>query len=99
MVLDAKYKRLGSYEKVSKVDNNDIHQVITYMNSLHVRKGGFVAPLEQKQNQIPTSRLKDSTSTLSIFGIEISKTSSSYVDFCEQMKGLENVFVESLKMI
>ena len=99
MVLDAKYKRLGGYEKVSKVDNNDIHQVITYMNSLHVRKGGFVAPLEQKQNQIPTSRLKDSTSTLSIFGIEISKTSSSYVDFCEQMKGLENVFVESLKMI
>lgn len=97
MVLDAKYKRLGSYEKVSKVDNNDIHQVITYMNSLHVRKGGFVAPLEQKHNQIPTSRLKDSTSTLSIFGIEISKTSSSYVDFCEQMKGLENVFVESLK--
>jgi 5-methylcytosine-specific restriction endonuclease McrBC regulatory subunit McrC len=98
MVLDAKYKRLNSYEKVSKVDNNDIHQVITYMNSLHVQKGGFVAPLEQKQDKIPTSRLKDSTSTLSIFGIEISKTSTSYVDFCEQMKELENIFVESLKL-
>lgn len=99
MVLDAKYKRLGGYDKVSKVDNNDIHQVITYMNSLHVQRGGFVAPLEQKQNKIPTSRLKDSTSTLSIFGIEISKVASSYADFCEHMKELECTFVNSLKAL
>lgn len=96
MVLDAKYKRLGSYDKVSKVGDNDINQVITYMNSLHVNKGGFVAPLEQRQEKIPTSRLKDSTSTLSIFGVEISKTTSSYIDFCEHMKKLEDIFVKSL---
>ena len=99
MVLDAKYKRLGGYDKVSKVDSNDIHQVITYMNSLRVRKGGFVAPLEQKQNKIPTSRLKDSTSTLSIFGIEISKVASSYAAFCEHMKELERTFVNSLNAL
>ncbi len=96
MVLDAKYKRLGSYDKVSKVGNNDINQVITYMNSLHVKKGGFVAPLEQCQEGIPTSRLKDSISTLSIFGVEISKTASSYVDFCESMKKKEDAFIKSL---
>lgn len=96
MVLDAKYKRLGSYDKVSKVGNNDINQVITYMNSLHVKKGGFVAPLEQCQDGIPTSRLKDSISTLSIFGVEISKTASSYVDFCESMKKKEDAFIKSL---
>ena len=96
MVLDAKYKRLGSYEKVSKVDEDDIHQVMAYMTTLHVNKGGFIAPLECKQTKIPTSRLKDSTSTLSIYGIEISKTASSYTDFCAKMKEMEAVFVKSL---
>jgi 5-methylcytosine-specific restriction endonuclease McrBC regulatory subunit McrC len=97
-VLDAKYKRLGSYDKVSKVDRDDVHQVIAYINALHATRGGFIAPLEQKQAKVPTSRLKDSASTLSIFGIEISKTASSYADFCEKMKGMEKAFVESLKI-
>lgn len=96
MVLDAKYKRLGSYKKVSKVDKDDVHQVIAYMTPLHVNKGGFIAPLEHKQMKIPTSRLKGSTSTLSIFGIEISKTASSYTDFCNKMKEMEAVFVKSI---
>lgn len=96
MVLDAKYKRLGCYDKVSKVDGDDIHQVMAYMTTLKVDKGGFVAPLEQKQLKVPTSRFKGSSSTLSIYGIEISKTATSYVDFCEKMKEMECVFVESL---
>ena len=97
-VLDAKYKRLGSYDKVSKVDRDDVHQVIAYINALHATRGGFVAPLEQKQEEVPTSRLKDSVSMLSIYGIEISKTASSYADFCEKMKGKEIAFVKSLKI-
>ena len=96
MVLDVKYKRLGCYEKVSKVDGDDIHQVMAYMTTLKVDKGGFVVPLEQKQFKVPTSRLKGSSATLSIYGIEISKTATSYVDFCEKMKEMECVFVESL---
>ncbi len=98
IVLDAKYKRLGSYEKVSSVGDDDVNQVITYMNALHARRGGFIAPLEKKQIKIPTSHLKDSTATLSIFGIEISKTSKSYVDFQEIMKEAECIFVKSLGM-
>lgn len=96
MVLDAKYKRLGSYERVSKVDKDDVHQVMAYMTTLQVNKGGFIAPLEHKQMKIPTSRLKGSNSTLSIFGIEISKTASSYTDFCNKMKEMEAVFVKSI---
>ena len=42
MVLDAKYKRLGSYDKVSKLDRNDVHQVITYMTALKADRGGDV---------------------------------------------------------
>lgn len=96
MVLDAKYKRLGSYDRVSKVDGDDIHQVMAYMTTLRVDRGGFVAPLEQKQIKVPTSHLKGSTATLSIFGIEISKTASSYADFCEKMKEMEMAFVKSV---
>ncbi len=96
MVLDAKYKRLGSYEKVSKVDPDDVHQIMAYMTTLHVRRGGFIAPLEHKQEMIPSSHLKDSSASLSIFGIEISKTASSYTDFCEKMKIMEENFVDSI---
>lgn len=98
MVLDAKYKRLGSYDKVSKLDRNDVHQVIAYMTTLKVNRGGFVAPLEQKQSKVPTSHLKGSAATLSIFGIEICKSATSYSDFCEKMREMEDEFVESLSL-
>lgn len=95
-VLDAKYKRLGSYEKVSNVGPDDVHQLIAYINALHASRGGFIAPLEKKQEKVPTSRLKDSTSTLSIFGIEICKTASTYSDFCKKMQNNERAFLTSL---
>lgn len=98
MVLDAKYKRLGGYERVAQVDREDVHQVMAYVSTLHATKGGFVAPLEQKQVLIPTSKLKGMPATLSIFGIEISKTASSYQDFCTQMKAMEATFVKSLNL-
>jgi hypothetical protein len=83
---------------VAQVDNSDIDQVITYMTALHVDRGGFIAPLEQPQVKVPTSHLKGKVATLSIFGIEIAKTSSSYADFCAQMKAMETTFVESLNL-
>ncbi len=97
MVLDAKYKRLGSYDKVSEVNRNDIHQVMAYMTTLKVNRGGFVAPLAQKQSKVPTSRLQGSMATLSIFGIEICKSATSYAEFCEKMGEMEAEFVESLR--
>lgn len=97
MVLDAKYKRLGSYDKVSKLDRNDVPQVMAYMTTLKVNRGGFVAPLKQKQSKVPTSRIQWSMATLSIFGIEICKSATSYSDFCEKMGEMEDGFVESLK--
>ena len=98
MVLDAKYKRLGSYENVAKVEPADVHQVITYMNNLKVDKGGFISPLENHQATIPTAKLKDRSATMSIFGIEICKNATSYADFCERMKEKEQEFVKSLNL-
>lgn len=97
-MLDAKYKRLGSYDNVARIDRDDIHQVISYMGALKATKGGFVSPLEKKQTIIPTKKLKDSTSTLSIFGVEICRTAHSYADFCAQMKIKEQELIESLHL-
>lgn len=58
VVLDAKYKRLGSYDNVARIDRDDIHQVISYMGALKATKGGFVSPLEKKQTIIPTKKTK-----------------------------------------
>ena len=99
IVLDAKYKRLGSYEDVAKVGRDDIHQVIAYVNALDAKRGGFVSPLVNKQAVIPTKHIKGSNSTLSIFGIEICKSAKSYSDYCDMMKMNEKEFVESLNMV
>lgn len=96
IVLDAKYKRLGSYSKVSKVDRDDVHQLIAYMNRLRTARGGFVAPLMQPQSQVPTSRLHGSSSTISIFGIEVCRGATDYKDFCSRMEVNEKVFIASL---
>lgn len=96
MVLDAKYKQLSSYSRVSEVARDDVHQLISYIIALHVEKGGFVAPLQQEQSEIPTSYLKGYTASLSIFGIEIIKDAISYADFCEKMKKTEATFIKSI---
>jgi 5-methylcytosine-specific restriction endonuclease McrBC regulatory subunit McrC len=95
-VLDAKYKRLGSYDKVSLVDRNDIHQVMAYMYTLNANRGGFVAPLTNHLITPPTSHIKASEATISIFGIEISKVSSSYSKFCYDMQAKEQSFISSI---
>lgn len=97
-VLDAKYKRLGVYDKVSKVDRDDIHQVITYMYALKSERGGFVVPLEHKRTEVVSSSIVGYDGTLSIFGIEVSRAKTSYSEFCEDMKRNEAAFVESLEL-
>ncbi len=96
MVLDAKYKRLGSYDRVADVDRNDVHQIITYMTALRLNRGGFVSPLEHKQEAIPQSTIIESDMRLAIYGIEIAKEALSYSDFCKAMAKNETAFVESL---
>jgi len=96
IVLDAKYKRFENYERVSELDRNDIHQVITYMANLKATHGAFVAPLEHGPTIPPISQLKDSVSKLAILGIEIAKEAHSYAEFCQAMKLSEDAFVSSI---
>lgn len=97
IVLDAKYKRLNNYEHVSKVDRNDIHQLIAYVANLKAAKGGFVAPLFKKQSEVPNSKLKNLPSSLFIFGIEVCQSANSYSDFCQQMKENEQEFLRTVE--
>lgn len=97
-VLDAKYKRLGSYEKVADVGREDLFQLITYMKRLSASKGGFIAPLTEKKATVPTSKLGgDNSETLSIFGIEISKEQEDYKRFCDEMAKSERDFIGSIQ--
>ncbi len=97
IVLDAKYKRMGSYEKVSEVDRNDIHQIITYMTVLNATKGGFIAPLTEEQPTVPTAYLNGTTdSTISIFGIEIAKA-ETFSSFVTAMEANEATFVNRIE--
>ena len=98
-VLDAKYKRLGSYEKVSKVERDDIHQLITYMDNLKASRGGFVVPLDNLQKKVPTSHLKNTNATLSIYGISICKDAASYDEFRSSMVENEGRLSELLRDI
>ena len=96
IVLDAKYKRLGNYDKVSRVGCDDIYQLIAYVTRLNAEKGGFVVPLTERQQSVPSARLKNYVSTLYIFGIEVSKTAKSYSEFCKEMKENELAFLNSV---
>lgn len=104
-VLDAKYKRLGSYDTVACVGREDLFQLIAYMKRLNAPKGGFIAPLTEKiaplaekKITIPISKLGgDNSETLSIFGIEISKEQGDYRKFCDEMAESERDFIGSIQ--
>jgi len=69
---------------------------IEHVSSLHVHKGGFIAPLVKRQEKILTSRILGTSSSLFILGIEISRVPSSYTDFCKQMREREMDFVQAI---
>lgn len=99
IVLDAKYKRLGSYNDVATVDRDDIHQIIVYINALNATHGAFIAPLEKPQTIIPTKKIIGRDSTISILGIEICDTSTSYSEFCNKMKTSEANFISIINSL
>lgn len=98
LVLDAKYKRLGSLSKVSAVGRDDLHQLMAYMQTLPRQRGGFIAPLSHRPAQLVSSVLQDGTSTISIFGIEIDGTATSFAAFARKMQENERYFLQTLSL-
>lgn len=93
IVLDAKYKRFEDYSDASGVGRDDIHQLVTYMYMLKIKKSGFIFPYTSGSiNQSPLE-LNGYGGWMYMYGIEISKNTNDYRIFCEDMKKAENVFV------
>ena len=87
---------MEEYNEIGKVNRNDIHQIVTYIVAINGKRGGFIVPLKNEQSSVSTSHLKHLGTPISIFGLEISKTSTSYEEFCKEMKVKEKRFIENL---
>ena len=97
IVLDAKYKRFEDYSDAAGVGRDDIHQLVTYMYMLPRKNSGFVFPHTINcSNQSPL-KLNGYAGWMDMFGIEISKNTTDYKVFCEEMKIAENAFLERIK--
>lgn len=96
IVLDAKYKRLGSYNRVAEVGREDLYQIITYMFRLKSQYGGFICPVNKFEFNIPSSKIISSDSYVSIFGLQVCQNATSYDDFCRKMEINESRFIKSI---
>ena len=97
IVLDAKYKRFEDYSDAAGVGRDDIHQLVTYMYMLPRKNSGFVFPHTIDCNNQSPLELKGYGGSMYMFGIEISKNTTDYKVFCEEMKIAENAFLERIK--
>ena len=80
---------------MSQIDRNDLHQLITYMTRLKVDKGGFIVPIN-KPLTLPSVKLKNTESTLSVYGLIINSTKTSYQKFKSEMAIEEELMKKQL---
>lgn len=95
-VIDAKYKRYGG-KHVSDAGRDDLHQIITYMYIRKASCGAFLSPFSSPVVDISNSLLNGYGGRVSLLGIEIPGNSTSYSQFCDEMKKSEERFISNLK--
>lgn len=87
VVLDAKYKRMENRSRVSEVDRDDVHQVISYMHVLKSSCGGFLFPSQSEPKTSP-SVLCGYGGDMRLFPIHIPQA-DSWAEFTSKMKNSE----------
>ena len=96
IVLDAKYKCLERATKVSDVERNDIHQVISYMHVLSSNIGGLLYPSKaESSTTLIQSTLKGYGGTMILFPIHIPVV-DNWNDFIQQIKVTETRLINDL---
>ena len=66
---------------------SDQNQMIVYLKHLKVQEGGFVCPLNRKEQlALPQARLKSGHEHIAIYGIQIPDTADDFVSFSEMMR-------------
>ena len=91
IVLDAKYK---GYTDWSKVQGDDLYQVITYMHILNLQRGGFIVPKETA-NLTPKT-LNGVGGEMHIYGMTVNHEADSFWDYAKAMKKEENTFLNQI---
>ncbi len=92
-ILDAKYKRLQN-----GVGREDLYQVVTYMHTMKIDHGGFIYPLEPNQSAVQSEyKLAGYNGYIHVFGVRIPNAEIDYLDFCAQMKTIENELIKHIQ--
>lgn len=89
-VLDVKYKRL-----LNGVGREDLYQVVAYMHTMKIARGGFIFPDDGTDFHKKTYCLANNTGTLDVIGVKIPQTAESLQEFCELMKAEEENLLEN----
>lgn len=90
IVLDAKYKNLKN-----TLNREDIYQVISYMHILESKIGGFIYPLNEKNDEEKiyfNYKLKGEGGILKSIPFEIPQNSENMKDFISKINESENNF-------
>lgn len=92
-ILDAKYKPLQE-----NVCREDLYQVISYMHTMKISRGGFIFPDDGRTDfENRRYNLANNTGTIDVIGMKIPQNAESFQKFCELMqadeKNLQNHFL------
>jgi len=93
-IIDAKYKRLNE----SKIDREDIHQLISYMYVMQAKSGGFIFPIEESKypKNEELGRLNGYGGKVNIWSLSISAETGTFNEFCSRMIENENELMKKL---
>jgi 5-methylcytosine-specific restriction endonuclease McrBC regulatory subunit McrC len=94
-ILDAKYKGYTD-KRVSEVDRDDLHQLITYMYIKQAAHGGLVYPSISSDTAISPAKLCGYGGTISLYGMTIPQSVSSWSDFQSSMLHNEETLIKHI---
>ena len=91
IILDAKYKHLEN-----GFIRDDLYQIISYMHTMEIPRGGFIYPLKMENLEIEfsSSKLAGLGGIVSTYGIPISENAENYSVFCKNLKKIEDNLIE-----
>lgn len=90
-ILDAKYKHLQN-----GVGREDLYQVISYMHTMKLCRGGFIFPDDGRTDfENRRYNLAGFGGTLDVLCMKISQNAESLQEFCELMKAEEENLLEN----
>lgn len=94
-ILDAKYKDYTD-KRVSEVDRDDLHQLITYMYIKQAAHGGLVYPSISSDTALSPAKLCGYGGIIFLWGMTIPQSASSWKEFKDQMLYNEKTLVEEI---